>query len=119
MSAGGPGLSPGLGLADGGAVGVGNVREPTTSALRVRAPEAGRGPPLRGALRGAGRVTAEAKGRHFGRTGRIEEEGRDCPAPPAPHLHGRDRRVWVGSAGEFSTIAAPSTTALLPSGRRY
>lgn len=42
---GGPGLSPGLGLADGGAVGVGNVREPTTSALRVRAPEAGGGPP--------------------------------------------------------------------------
>ena len=42
---GAPGLSPGLGLAVRSAVVIGNGRQPRTSTLRVRAPDAGRGVP--------------------------------------------------------------------------
>lgn len=74
--------------------------------------DAGRpGSPLSGGLwRGA----AEEKRKRFGRSGRIGETGKDCPAPPVPHLHGCDRRVPVGSRRKLSTITAPRRDVLLP-----
>lgn len=53
-------------------------REPRISALPGEGPRRRPGPPLSGALRGAGGVTTEAKRRHFGRPSRRGEARRDC-----------------------------------------
>lgn len=104
-----------------GAVGVGQVGEPRISAQTGKGPR--RRPawtPLGGGLwRGA----AEEKRKQFGnsaiRPPRIEEARRDCPAPPDPHLHGRDRRVSVGPSRKLNTITASRTDVLLPLDRDH
>lgn len=93
-------------------------RSPGSPLWAGQGPDAGPGRPSAELSEVPPGLAAEAKGRHFRRPGHLGEARRNCPAPPASHLHGRDRRVPVGSAGELSTIAAPRTAALLPSGRR-